>query len=123
MISQPPRPSAFPFAPSRRVGVSASSTFVRMPIHSTCSQCRLIPDVAGLSQHHAAMHDALDASGFVLWRTFPRRRSCTLHFKQLGMPANSLPLQRVILRQNKLQPRCSACVPMCRVMLRGGSCW
>ena len=57
-----------------------------------------------LSQHHAAMHDALDASGFVLWRTFPRRRACTLYLKQLGMPLNELPLQRVGFRQNKLQP-------------------
>mmetsp|Transcript_58818 Transcript_58818/g.161426 ORF Transcript_58818/g.161426 Transcript_58818/m.161426 type:complete len:366 (+) Transcript_58818:110-1207(+) len=62
-----------------------------------------------LSQHHAAMHDALDASGFVLWRSFPGKRPLTVALKQAGMPRQTHTLPCVTTRQAKLPPSSRFC--------------
>ena len=56
---------------------------------------------------HAALHDGLDASGFVLWRTFhPLQKPCSLTVRSAGesrIPDTRLQLPSVTIRQQKLQ--------------------
>ena len=77
---------------------------------------------------HAALHDGLDASGFVLWRTMPPLReglTVTLHTAASPIAPQRITLPRVTLRQSKLAPssrfgagwevRSCAGAPSCRV--------
>ena len=55
---------------------------------------------ARLGQLHALLHDALDASGFILWRSFPALRSgMAVTLKQLGREPNRIELARVSIKQ------------------------
>lgn len=57
---------------------------------------------------HAALHDGLDASGFVLWRTFhPKRQPLSVTVKssqEIRIPTQRMQLPNVTIRQQKLQP-------------------
>ena len=65
----------------------------------------LAPVEQRLRQLHVALHDALDASGFVLWRAFPPLHArLTVVLRQASVPPSRLELQRVTIRQAKLQP-------------------
>ena len=58
-----------------------------------------------LVQLHAALHDGLDASGFICWRTLPPVQPPTsVTMKLPGVPAVRTQLPRVTIRQHKMTP-------------------
>lgn len=58
-----------------------------------------------LVQLHAALHDGLDASGFVLWRALPALRpAAAITLRTNGLPDRRTELPRVALKQAKLAP-------------------
>jgi len=81
--------------------ISEPSHWMRMvlPDNSICARVR-----QRFTQLHTSMLDALDSSGFVLWRSFPPRRQLTVTLKQAKVLPRRIQLPRVTFKQSKLQP-------------------
>lgn len=58
-----------------------------------------------LVQLHAALHDGLDASGFVLWRSLPAfKPTASVTLRTNGLPDRRVELPRVAVKQHVLTP-------------------